>query len=66
MTKLEKLENEVKLLAADELAAFREWFLEYDWAKWDQEIKADAAAGRLDGMVKEAMKEFKAGKSKKL
>jgi hypothetical protein len=58
MTKLEKLENEVKLLAADELAVFREWFLEYDWAKWDQEIEADAAAGRLDGMVKEAMNHF--------
>ena len=64
MTKLEKLENEIKKLAADELAAFRDWFLKYDSAKWDREIENDVTEGRLDAMAKEAVKEYKAGKAK--
>jgi hypothetical protein len=33
MTRVEKLEREVKELARSELAAFRKWFQEYDAAQ---------------------------------
>ena len=48
MRKVEKIEREVQALSAEELAQFRAWFLEFDWAAWDRQIERDARAGRLD------------------
>ncbi len=48
MTKLEAIEREVEKLSAEELAAFRIWFIEHDWQVWDRELERDVAAGRLD------------------
>ena len=66
MTKLEALENEVQRLTREELSAFREWFIDYDWQAWDREIEQDAAAGKLDKLVNEALEEFKQGKTKEI
>ncbi len=51
MTKLEILEREVQALSPEELAAFRSWFAEYDWAVWDRELEEDVAGGRLDAFA---------------
>jgi len=51
MGKIEKIEQEVQALSPDELAQFRAWFLEYDWAVWDGQIERDAQAGRLDALA---------------
>jgi hypothetical protein len=66
MTKIEALEREVEKLSRQELAAFREWFIEYDWKAWDREIEEDAAAGKLDKLVAEALEEHKLGKTKEI
>ncbi|CAA9301408.1 MAG: hypothetical protein AVDCRST_MAG93-4626 [uncultured Chloroflexia bacterium] len=66
MTKVEKLEREVRELDRAELAAFREWFREYDSNEWDQQIEEDVRAGRLDKLAEEALAAHKAGKSKEL
>ena len=51
MTKVEILEKEVQRLSHEELAAFRNWFHEYDWQVWDQQIERDSAEGKLDRLV---------------
>lgn len=66
MTKIEKLETEVKKLNRDELAAFRKWFAQYDSAEWDRQIEEDIKAGKLDKLAKEALAAYKAGKTKEL
>lgn len=66
MTKLEMLEREVQALSTEELAAFRAWFAEYDWAVWDRELEEDVAAGRLDAFAAEALEEHRRGETKKL
>ena len=66
MTKVEKLEHEVKRLSRDELAAFRAWFRKYDFDKWDKEIEKDIRMGRLDKLAKEAIAEHKAGRTKEI
>jgi predicted esterase len=66
MSELEQLEQRVKLLSRQDLAAFREWFLEYDERLWDQQIADDADAGRLDAFVKEARTEYEQGKTRDL
>jgi hypothetical protein len=66
MTKVEALEREVEKLTREELSAFREWFVEYDWQAWDRELEQDVAAGKLDKFAAEALEEFKRGKTKKI
>ena len=43
----------MRLLSRADLAAFREWFLEYDERVWDQQIADDANAGHLDAFMEE-------------
>lgn len=50
-------------LPSEELAQFRAWFLDYDWAIWDRQIEGDAAAGRLDDLAARARRDHAAGKS---
>ena len=66
MTKIEKLEREVQKLSRAELAAFREWFREYDSDEWDRQIEEDVRAGKLDALAEEAMAEYKAGRTTEL
>jgi hypothetical protein len=66
MSKVKDLEQQVKALSPEELAQFREWFLEFDWAVWDRELERDVRAGKLDAMAEKAIQDYKAGKTKPL
>jgi hypothetical protein len=63
MGKIEKIEQDVQALSPEELAQFRAWFLEYDWAIWDRQIERDAEAGRLDSLAARALRDHAAGKT---
>ena len=54
------------VLRAEELAAFRKWFLAYDWEVWDRQLEQDVAAGKLDALAEKALRDHAAGKSTKL
>ena len=62
MSTLIEIERAVCGLAADELAAFRAWFAEYDADAWDRQIETDIAAGRLDALAEEALADLRAGR----
>lgn len=66
MTTVEKLENEVQKLSHTQLAAFREWFREYDADVWDRQIEEDVRADRMDKLAEEALTEYRAGTLKEL
>jgi len=66
MTKVEKLERDIRSLSAKELATFREWFAAFDAALWDQQLEADAGAGKLDVLADAALADHRAGRSRKL
>jgi len=63
MSKIERIEQEIQALSAEELAQFRAWFLEYDWAIWDRQIERDSEAGRLDDLAARALRDHAAGKT---
>jgi hypothetical protein len=62
MSTVEELEAAVQRLSPDERAAFRAWFAEFDAQEWDRKLEADAAAGRLDWLVAEALADRQAGR----
>jgi hypothetical protein len=62
MSTLAEIEQAVRGLDRDALAAFRAWFAAYDADAWDRQIEADAAAGRLDALADEALADLRAGR----
>jgi len=58
-----KTSNGVQALSPEELAQFRAWFLEFDWATWDHQIERDVQAGRLDALAEKALRDHAAGKT---
>ena len=66
MSKLEQVESQIEELSPQELAAFREWFAEYDAEQWDRQFEADAKAGKLDAIAARALRDHAAGRSTKL
>lgn len=47
----------------DELAAFRDWFAEYDWQQWDAQLERDVADDKLDRLAAEALAELDRGET---
>lgn len=66
MNKVEAIEREIRSLSPEELAAFRAWFLEFDADVWDQQIEADARAGKLDTLAERAINAYRAGEASPL
>ncbi len=66
MTKIEKIEQNVRKLKRNELSAFRRWFREFDSDERDRQIEEDVLAGKLDKLAEEALAAHRAGKSKEL
>ena len=66
MSRVEKIENQIKELSQDELTALREWFADFDADAWDRQMEADINAGRLDSLAERALLDHGAGRSTKL
>jgi hypothetical protein len=66
MATVENLENQVRKLNREELAAFRAWFRNYDSDEWDREIEEDILAGKLDKLAEEAIKAHETGRTREI
>lgn len=66
LTEVEQVERQIENLSAENLAKFRTWFFEFDARVWDAQIEADLKAGKLKGLIAEALAEYKAGKAREL
>lgn len=62
MSNLQEIEAAISKLSADELAAFRAWFAEFDAEIWDRKFEEDVAAGRLDGLANRALQHLQEGR----
>jgi hypothetical protein len=63
MGNVEKIERQIEALSPEELAQFRAWFLEFDWAAWDRQLAVDVQAGKLDRLAQQALRDHAAGKT---
>jgi hypothetical protein len=63
MAPVKAIEQQIEELDDDSFAELRAWFLEYEEVRWDRQIEADSAAGRLDSLIEEALAEDRAGKT---
>ncbi|MBP7962022.1 MAG: DUF2283 domain-containing protein [Caldilineaceae bacterium] len=51
---IERLQAEIEALSDEDFAQLRDWFLERDWERWDRQLEADVAEGKLDFLIEEA------------
>lgn len=66
MPDVKAIEDAVKALPPQDLAEFRRWFAEFDFAVWDAQIEADANAGKLDKFLQEAAADYQHGERREL
>jgi hypothetical protein len=66
MSKLNALKAEIESLPNEEFAEIVRWLSEKDWERWDKEIAADSAAGKLEFLVREVLDEKAKGELKDL
>lgn len=64
MSKVDDLKAEIGRLPAREVAEIFRWLSQQDWERWDKEIEADSAAGKLDFLAREAREEKSKGNLK--
>jgi hypothetical protein len=62
MSTIAEIEDAVRRLSPEDLAAFREWFVQLDAEAWDRQIEEDVAAGRLDSLAEEALEDLRQGR----
>ena len=66
MSNVHEIENAVRKLSRQELLAFRDWFSEFDAAAWDKQFEQDVAAGHLDALADEAIRDLREGRCRDL
>ncbi len=65
-TGVQDIESAISRLSPAELVRLREWFEEFDGARWDEQIEADVAQGKLNKIAERALADYDAGKCKEL
>ena len=66
MDRVTKIGREIQELSKTELAAFRQWFCDFDAQAWDQQFEEDVQAGKLDALANKALQDFESGKCGKM
>jgi hypothetical protein len=62
MSTVHEIEQAVRNLGPQDLAALRQWFDAFDAEIWDHQIEGDAAAGRLDWLAGESRRNLREGR----
>ena len=66
MATVEEIQSDIESLPHREYLRLMRWIRQKDWQDWDEELENDAASGKLNFLVKEAMDEKKKGKLRDL
>jgi hypothetical protein len=61
MSNLEQIEAAILSLPSNEFEKLKQWFLDLDYERWDEQLEQDIADGKLEAFAQEAIAEFEAG-----
>jgi hypothetical protein len=62
MSTVHEIEQAIRALGPQDLAALRDWFAAFDADMWDRQLEQDVAAGRLDRFAEEALRDLNEGR----
>ena len=66
MSTVVEIESALRALPMQDARAVAHWLQEYLDQKWDQQMDADMAAGRLDKLAEQALDHYRTGQVKPL
>ena len=66
MSKVEQIEADIAKLSPQDARQVAQWLEEFLADQWDQQLEADAKAGRLDKLTEQALREIEAGETQPL
>lgn len=66
MTRVEELQSQIESLPDEDFRVLHKWMSERDWDKWDKQIEADSASGKLDFLIAEASDALRKGNARPL
>jgi len=66
MTTVQEIERAIEQLPREQFSRIRDWIVKRDWQNWDSQIERDSAAGRLDFLAEEALRDARSGDMKPL
>ena len=66
MTSVDQIEKAILELPPQELRKLSAWIAELDQEHWDDQLAQDVAAGKLDRLADEAIRDFQAGRFRTL
>ena len=61
MSTIHEIETAISQLSRQDLLTFRDWFSEFDADAWDKQFEEDVAAGQLDALADEAIRDLREG-----
>jgi hypothetical protein len=62
MSTVDEIEQAIRNLEPQDLAALRQWFAAFESEVWDRQIGQDVAAGRLDWLADEGLRDLNEGR----
>ncbi len=66
MSTIQEIEEAISQLSERDRAKLRDWFANLEQEEWDKQIAGDEAAGRLDALADEAIKDLREGRCTEL
>ena len=66
MIQVELLEQHIAELDDASFSKLRDWFMEFDQARWDKKLEADSHSGKLDFLINAGLAEHEAGLTREL
>ena len=66
MASVDQIEKAILELPPQELRKLSAWIAELDQERWDDQLAQDVAAGKLDRLAEEAIRDFRAGRFRTL
>jgi hypothetical protein len=66
MSTVHEIEQAIRRLEPKDFAALWDWFTGLDAEIWDRQFEEDVAAGRLDRLAEEALRDFDEGRCTEL
>jgi hypothetical protein len=66
MSTVAEIESALQTLPVDDARKVADWLQHYLDEKWDKQIDADIAAGKLDKLADKALDDYRAGRVKPL
>jgi len=66
MSDVQELEMRIRKLPREAFVELREWLLELDQERWDEQMQDDFKAGKFDKLIAKSKKELAQGKARQL